>query len=148
MKIIHPLLIAVCALLLSESAFAGPPRPALVPKEAVWAGGADGGAWIDCARMSKEPWGPVFQCTIFDDAGGLVWARGLYVVGKKINGKFQREKRVDGPPRYSYVDGVILGLVGDKAIMVPHGLIDYPFPDGGKRITYDHGSQVGPEKQY
>jgi hypothetical protein len=32
--------------------------------------------------------------------------------------------------------------------MVPHGPIDYPFPDGGKRITYDHGSQVGPEKQY
>ena len=43
-----------------------PPRPASVPAEAVWAGGADGGAWIGCAL----PLGRATNtCTVWDDDG-------------------------------------------------------------------------------
>jgi hypothetical protein len=150
-KKLYSILVAIglTAALLSGAIASTPARPATVPKEAVWAGGADGGARILCNRISKEPWGPVFQCTIYDNYAGSVLARGLYVVSKKQNGKFQRVRRFDGLPRYSFYDGDMLGLEGEKLFMVPHGVIECPFPNGGgKRITYDNGSQVGPERSY
>jgi hypothetical protein len=144
--------IGLTAVLLSGAIASTPARPATVPQQAVWAGGADGGSWILCDRISKEPWGPVFQCTIYDDYSGSVVARGgLYVVSKKQNGKFQRVERFDGLPRYSFYDGYMLGLEGNSLFLVPHGVVEYPFPnnDGGKRITYDsNGIQVGPERSY
>ncbi len=151
MKNLYPILIAVglTAILLPGAVASAPARPEIVPKEAVWAGGADGGAWILCDRISKEPWGPVFQCMIYDDYAGSVLARGLYVISRRQKGKFQRVQRFEGQPRYNFFDGHLLGLEGDKLFMVPHGVIEYPFPGGGgKRITYHNGSQVGPERSY
>jgi hypothetical protein len=43
-----------------------PARHANVPPDAVWSGGADGGAWIAC----KGPVGTEYDCTVFDDFTG------------------------------------------------------------------------------
>lgn len=64
-----------------------PPRPLLVPQTAAWAGGADGGAWVDCWRASdvephkdgqphQEPpaqslFEDRFDCRIFDERGAI-----------------------------------------------------------------------------
>lgn len=49
-----------------------PERPSSVPHTAVWAGGADGGAWIECSvdREKNANW-----CTVWNDQTGEVWAR-------------------------------------------------------------------------
>ncbi len=49
-----------------------PPRPASVPAAAVWAGGPDGGAWIQCTPAARD-----FDCTIFHDSGD-VWTKGRF----------------------------------------------------------------------
>ena len=43
-----------------------PPRPSSAPKDATWAGGANGGAWIRCDQPLESPRN---QCTVHDDAG-------------------------------------------------------------------------------
>jgi hypothetical protein len=58
-----------------------PARPLLVPQTAAWAGGADGGAWIDCWRASdvehakdNAPHTDLddrFDCRVYDEGGGI-----------------------------------------------------------------------------
>ncbi len=43
-------------------------RPSTVPKSATWAGGADGGAWIDC-----NPVGETFDRTVYHERSGEGW---------------------------------------------------------------------------
>ena len=54
-----------------------PERLPSIPETAVWAGGADGGAWIECfLDMEKSAnW-----CTVWDDRNGHVRARTFYVL--------------------------------------------------------------------
>ncbi len=40
---------------------------------AMWAGGADGGAWFECT-----PAGEMFRCVVYHDVTGGVEARGEY----------------------------------------------------------------------
>ena len=130
--------------LASQSLAAAPTRPPKVPDNTVWAGGLDGGAWIRCDRISKEPWGPVFKCTTYNDQTGEVWSRGLYVVGYFENQTFHRVQRYDGKPRYTSFDGEVIHIESKNLLMVPHGEIDYPVANGGgKRINYDYGKKEG-----
>ena len=52
-----------------------PQRPTKVPASAIWAGGPDGGSWIDCA---KEDSGTTYSCTVYNDSSGDVEAQGKY----------------------------------------------------------------------
>jgi hypothetical protein len=53
-----------------------PPRPASVPSDAVWAGGASGGVFIRCLPVPGDS--ALLRCEIFNDFTGDRWARGLF----------------------------------------------------------------------
>lgn len=52
-----------------------PERPAKVPVSAVWAGGPDGGSWIEC---SHDDAGENYACTVYSDSTGDIEAKGRY----------------------------------------------------------------------
>jgi hypothetical protein len=78
-----------------------PPRPTNVPEEAVWAGGEDGGAWIDCSLDIEK--GANF-CTVYFDRDGDVWARTHFVLRDSGTGLPKSELT------YSGFDGLVIYL--------------------------------------
>lgn len=54
-----------------------PARPPSVPPSAVWAGGEDGGAWIDC---QFDPDVEADFCSVYFDRSGELWARTHFVL--------------------------------------------------------------------
>ena len=109
-----------------------PRRPFGVPKTAAWAGGADGGAWIDCWRVSdvlraeeREAHADVqahadmdahFDCSIFA-AEGAIAKRGRFTLDDVVDGGM----RVTATPRrvmqYDAWDGVRI-LLSDGRVLV------------------------------
>lgn len=61
--------------------FSGEPesRPLFVPVSAIWAGGADGGQWIDCLPLSTVE----FKCEIYADTTGELIERGEYLLSRE-----------------------------------------------------------------
>lgn len=53
----------------------GPPRPAGVPGEAFWSGGADGGVFILLERRAQDP-PHVYRARIYYDHSGDLWYDG------------------------------------------------------------------------
>ena len=129
-----------------------PPRPSNGPPSAVWAGGTDGGAWIDCSFAWKEPH-VAYTCNTFTDSGHP-WASGAYVLAEiRRNGSeiayepLGAFARIDASDYISF-SGTFINLTGDR-VLLPHGVIDYPFGDGhGKRGEYIVGKEVSPLTQY
>jgi hypothetical protein len=80
-----------------------PPRPSSVPKSATWAGGADGGAWIDCKGVGEN-----FRCVIYNDRSGEVWARGEYEL---------QPRGADRSLTYGGFDGDTIHLVGNRRLV-------------------------------
>src|SRR4051812_11193490 len=133
------LMLIVCTLACNET----PARPASVAPAAEWAGGADGGSWILCEQMVKEPYAG-FRCTMWSD-GGAVSARGNYVHTSFAGGKWVPDPSPWLHLDYSAYDGVVVHLM-DHSALVPDGEIDHPFEPGhGKRTTYDMGVEVREE---
>jgi hypothetical protein len=58
--------------LLAREDASPPNRPANIPKSALWAGGPDGGVWIDCAVPLKG----VFKCGVYAQQTGAVLEEG------------------------------------------------------------------------
>lgn len=54
-----------------------PPRLPLIPETATWAGGVDGGAWMQCSLNTKRK---TNWCTVWNDQTGEVWARTHFVL--------------------------------------------------------------------
>ncbi len=54
-----------------------PARPAGVPRSAVWAGGVDGGAFVDCSPSQN---GEPNSCSVYRDGTGGVYSSGRFVV--------------------------------------------------------------------
>ena len=82
-----------------------PERPASVPASAVWAGGLDGGSWIDC----KPAAGRRYDCAVYYEGTGEVWDEGVF--------EFASGQRGGTPPdslRYSHFNGVTI-LLSDGA---------------------------------
>jgi hypothetical protein len=129
-----------------------PAHPASVPGSAVWAGGSDGGAWIDCRLAYKEPY-VAYTCNLFQDVGRPL-ASGTYVLADV---RYERGKPVYQPTgsltradvsRYEAFDGVSVLFHGSR-ILIPHGVIDHPLGGGhGKRATYVLGREVSEEVEY
>lgn len=123
---------------------APPPRPAAVPPSAVWAGGADGGSWIDCRWTTKEPV-IAYDCRVYDDPSGDLSAEGYYVLGR-CGREFEPEP--GGPfgggtfSSYDAFDGTVI-FVSRARCLVPHGKVKYPVPGAASSIvTYDFGRAV------
>lgn len=53
-----------------------PERPAGVPSSAKWAGGLDGGAWVDC----NENQGHLIACRIYANVTGVLMEEGEFSV--------------------------------------------------------------------
>jgi len=86
-----------------------PTRPAGVPNSAVWVGGPDGGAFIDCAASRNE--GPN-ACTVYDEPTGEVWMSGGFALeGWQLGVPAQQLK-------YAGVEGSNIYLV-DGSVLVP-----------------------------
>lgn len=64
------LLVAFCGLKIEL-----PVQNPQVPASVVWAGGVDGGSWIDC-KMSEEE--DLVSCSVYEDTTGELGARGLF----------------------------------------------------------------------
>lgn len=88
---------------------ATPTKPTTVPSTAVWVGGADGGAWIDCTVDLERNVNP---CTIYDDAKGEVWLRGAFVLRGKGRAA-SREELV-----YEAFDGKSILLASNDALTI------------------------------
>jgi hypothetical protein len=75
----------------------------------VWAGGLDGGAWIQCKPRQERG---EFDCTVFHESGD-VWARGRY-----------RAKPADAVRQglhFSYFDGEAIGLMNNGQLVPAAG---------------------------
>jgi len=124
-----------------------PARPERVPKSAVWAGGPDGGAWIDCRPAAKEPY-LQYDCTIYYESG-TIWSSGAFVVAEGRAGAYRFPSGAFPPVRISqYVDydGRRV-FVRDGGLLLPRGWIEHPSGDGhGKRERYELGELVQTEE--
>jgi hypothetical protein len=78
-----------------------PARPAGVPQSAVWAGGCDGGSFIDCASPTLSKTNP---CTVYDDYTGEVFMSGTFVL--RVNSSAAPAEA----PEFNAADGVNIFL--------------------------------------
>jgi hypothetical protein len=74
-----------------------PKRPAEVPARAEWAGGADGGAWIDCQWGTGQR-GRTLECTIWLETGA-----------REVEAEFELDDKSEPsstlPSCYKFFDG-------------------------------------------
>lgn len=78
-------------------------RPSRVPRYALWAGGADGGSYIDCHYMRESD---DDDCTIYNDFTGDIEVSGRFVLQGRARGA------KPGELRYRFFDGssIVLDL--------------------------------------
>ena len=135
-------LIPTVLLLVTACRVAQPERPSSVPRSAKWAGGSDGGVWIDCEYTTKEP-AVGYKCRVFHDTG-QVWSQGDFSLARmtKEGREFPAGPFVEGSiDSYEWYDGMQIHVSEDR-ILVPDGWIDHPFGDGhGKRVRYELGEE-------
>lgn len=99
-----------------------PKRPVSVPPSAVWAGGVDGGAFIDCAVKDAAAF--TYACTTYDDGVGEVWKRGVFALKRsewdeaKQAPLFHDVTAAPAPLPYEGFDGEVIFLA-DSLVLVP-----------------------------
>lgn len=100
-----------------------PQRPTGVPPDAVWAGGAEGGAWIRCVAEGARN-----RCSVYNDFTGQLETEGLFVIRGTQAGVPRNELGYNG------FDGTSIYLLNGK-VLVPAEV-----PDAGQSP-----SQKGPK---
>ena len=98
-----------------------PPRPASVPVDAVWAGGLDGGAFISCLAVGREPTN-LFECVVFEDRSGHVVARGRFGTRPTFNISLGELRR-----SYAAFDGSSI-LLANGAALAPDTNVPFARP--------------------
>lgn len=93
-----------------------PTRPFGVPSYASWAGGSDGGSWIDCRRASDEQHAldgaahpeldATFHCSIYDEAGRITKRSAFELKDVDDAGRAHRATDPRRVMRYAGWDGV------------------------------------------
>lgn len=112
----------VLLLLFSSCSVSPPPRAKGIPSEAVWAGGADGGAWILCKQHDQQK--DEYCCQVFNESTGEILANGQYTLRKSIWHSDQQKATyhiVQPIPQeldYSGFDGNLIFLK-NSLVMVP-----------------------------
>jgi hypothetical protein len=127
-----------------------PERKAGTPKDAVWAGGVDGGSWILCNKQD----GIEYSCSIYNDFTGELIATGVYLHRKvsfdnKTKSVVIESLQHEGElPSYCFFDGRFIHLKNGEAL-VPDGVIMWPFDDKhGEKIFYKNGVEIRDEIEY
>lgn len=108
--------LAALAIVLMCSCTRPPERPASVSKEAVWAGGADGGAWVDCGMSTKEPL-TTFRCSIFHENGDPWIDDGSFALVEPTSGGYDF---IEGPFHDVHpigFDGNIIDVRGSRVLI-------------------------------
>jgi hypothetical protein len=95
------LLAAFSVLLLGCNKTNAPTRPNGVPASAVWAGGVDGGAFIDCSPSRNGEPNP---CTVYNDSVGDVDISGRFVVKGQRRGVTAEQLKYAGAPSGTRID--------------------------------------------
>jgi hypothetical protein len=85
-------------------------RPAKVPMTAIWVGGADGGAYIECKAGVRAN-----QCTVWNDYTGDVWMNGAFMLQKQNRAATPNELRYSFPDgeKIYLENGLVLSKVGE-----------------------------------
>jgi hypothetical protein len=98
-----------------------PTRPRGVPADAVWAGGREPGAWINCEQTTKEPYA-AFRCAIYRRSG-QPWASGHFIHARRENGQWVAVGApFVNPAPYAY-DGTLI-LRRDGTALIPWDMIE------------------------
>ena len=97
-----------------ESKWAHPNRPSDVPKDAIWAGGPDGGVYVRC-EVDKKSNSDI--CTTWNDYSGEIVDQGRFQLLKE--GRAARKSELvytwaDGAGRIGLKDGRILNRIGQQ----------------------------------
>jgi hypothetical protein len=94
-------------------------KPEGVPSSAVWAGGADGGAFFDCAPSQKnEP----NVCTVYHDSTGAIYMKGKFVLqgqGRGAKADELKYNSADGNKIYLEHNLVLSPLSPEKTDAAP-----------------------------
>lgn len=83
---------------------------------AVWAGGADGGAWVDCGMSTKEP-NTTYNCKVFSERGDVL-SSDSYALVVKPGSVYRPEQGPFHSIRPSFFDGCVIGLT-DGRVLTP-----------------------------
>ena len=113
------ILFAALVVLLGCNKTRAPRKPSGVPASAVWAGGTDGGVFIDCAPSRNGEPNP---CTVYNDGNGDVYMSGKFVVeGQKKGVPTDKLKfdSADGTRIYLEHDVALNPLPQDRPASVP-----------------------------
>jgi len=65
----------VASSVLRTSSSGDPDRPANVPNSARWAGGSDGGVWVQCKAIDRG----TLACQVYADVTGVLVEKGQYI---------------------------------------------------------------------
>jgi len=97
-------LILFAALFVSACVTYPPHRPAGIDEDAVWAGGRDGGVWVSCHSSSQGE--NVFQCSVFNELGGLLRQQGFRLVEVHVQNSSPPQLRFERIARAVQLDEV------------------------------------------
>jgi hypothetical protein len=93
-------------------------------------------------------------CKVFNDHSGELWASGEFVIresswdAQKGKSTFLPLKEKPDLIEFSAFDGKNIYLK-NSLVLLPDGLIDYPFSKGGgKKQLFVIGNEQGEEKEY
>jgi hypothetical protein len=94
-KLLCGLIIALLyvGLLGCKAAHRPPVRPTSVPETAIWSGGAEGGAWIDCQIGNERN---ANHCTVYNDQTGDVWKTGFFIIRGENRAASREELKYNG----------------------------------------------------
>ncbi len=123
-------------------------RPESVSDSAIWAGGLDGGAWIEKVEYSNSR----FSYRIYSDNGDI-WAIGdfVYCHLNQIEPKYSPVD-IDSIPEifhYSSFDGTFIRFTNYDYILVPDSWILFPLMDSTyKKQLFELGIERSEEIQF
>lgn len=107
-----------------------PERVAGIPKDAVWAGGRDGGAWIVARHIVYSP--DRFHCTVYFDSTGERWVEGDFLLRRAIwnpqrhRADYSRPVEFPSSLHFSSFDGATIFLQDSLVLIPEHELRKHP----------------------
>jgi hypothetical protein len=147
-------------------AASGKLRPLGVPAHAGFAEKSQPAHWVDCVYKGASSQHNSYHCRVYTEVGGGRVAEGTYLLRQyrwdaaQQAPVFERAPLpsclsylLDGPGpvkclSYESFDGVGIFLSGEQ-VLIPHGMIDYPLPDGhGRKQRYQQGEPLGDAQTY
>lgn len=126
-------------------------RPVGIPETAIWAGGLDGGSWIDCISIENNS----IYCRVYFEADGDLYFGGKFVLfdqsGKKVKLDPDKEKSLNYiRTNLSGADGTRIYLI-DNSVLEPEGWLYIPYgnvKDQGIKKYFKEGKETGQEEKY